>query len=274
MPMQEPSIAIIKVGTGVLANGDGVGLDSFALDHLVDQLAEVMNSHFIRPVIVSSGAVAAGRGVLKRHRITLGKDWPKPGDETPRQQRLLAGIGQPDLIAGWKDSLTNYHWGCAQYLLTSRDFGLLGYRRDIKSTLIDYLVGGVVPIINENDLLSPEELEGGSQGFSDNDQLAFLIARLVKAESLVFLSSDVDGYYDGDPGDGGKLVKTLTGNEQCTASVSRYGRGGPANKLRYMHMAMDLGINTYWANSRKSNVITDILLDDQNPGTFGPGRQR
>ncbi|TNV92171.1 glutamate 5-kinase [Xylella fastidiosa] len=237
--------AVLKVGSSLLA-ADGGGLSPrFALD-----LAHFVSTNITagrQLVIVSSGAVAAGRALIP----------PLPesgGALAPRQ--ALAALGQAQLIALWQRFFDR---PVAQVLLTHDDLRNRRRYLNARATLRELLHLGTLPVVNENDTVSVDELKLG-----DNDNLAAIVAALIDAQAL-FIATDIDGLYTTDPrhhSDAQPLheVRTLTPEHLAMAgdSSSTVGTGGMRTKLEAALKAGAAGIDTYLFNGRSSDVVRGL----------------
>ena len=252
-------IVVVKVGTNSLVGADG-RLDEPFLGALAAQLAVVARSG-LRPVLVTSGAVASGVGVLGL------KERP-PG--LPERQ-ALAAIGQVGLARRWETALAAHRLVAAQLLLTYDDFTVRERYLNLSATFRALFDFGAVPVINENDPVAVEELTVG-----DNDRLSALVATMLGAERLVLLT-DIDGVYDADPRDN-SAAKRLTEIPIVTArhlaaagGAGAKGRGGMRSKLEAARLAGGAGVTTHIALAREPRVIERVLADDAI-GTRIPGR--
>ena len=170
---------VVKIGTKVLADMDGTyGLRRSVMKGLADQISTAVNAG-VEVVIVSSGAIGSGMGLLKR------KERPK----TLTQLQACAAVGQSHLMKAYDDCFRRHRILTAQVLLTQDDLSENKRRLNAKGTLLALLKERVVPIVNENDTVATEEIR-----FGDNDQLSSLIARLISADMLILLSN-IDGLY-------------------------------------------------------------------------------
>ena len=175
MTAQRPQRVIAKFGTNLLTGG-GDRLDTLVLEDLVRQVAE-LRAGSAEVAIVTSGAVAAGRA-----RVGARSDQTSIG-----QRQALAAIGQAHLVERYDQLLQRHDLTAAQALITRADVAeRLGYL-NVRNTLLRLLRFGVVPIINENDVVADEELRGGS--FGENDALSALVANLIDADLLILLRS-------------------------------------------------------------------------------------
>ena len=246
---------VVKVGTHAIAKRTGRP-DYPALRRLVSQLCALRTSGN-EIVFVSSGAVAAGVESLGL------KARPKDVNDV----QMCAAVGQARFIAEYEKLFESHGVKIGQVLLTHHDFDDRRRAQNVKKSLDHLVKAGIIPVINENDVVADEELKG--QTFGDNDWLSFLIAKLVKADTLVLLTT-VDGLLDAN----GKRILEIA-NVRRAMRLVRVGekgslsKGGMDSKLRAVKAAVASGIDTYIANGRKS--VLAPLLAGRSVGTFFPG---
>ena len=246
---------VVKVGTHAIAKRTGRP-DYPALRRLVSQLCALRKSGN-EIVFVSSGAVAAGVESLGL------KARPKDVNDV----QMCAAVGQARFIAEYEKLFESHGVKIGQVLLTHHDFDDRRRAQNVRKSLDHLVKAGIVPVINENDVVADEELKG--QTFGDNDWLSFLIAKLVKADTLVLLTT-VDGLLDAN----GKRIPEIA-NVRRAMRLVRVGekgslsKGGMDSKLRAVKAAVASGIDTYIANGRKS--VLAPLLAGRSVGTFFPG---
>jgi glutamate 5-kinase len=233
---------VIKIGSNVLTRPDGLP-DQGRMQHLVEQMAVFMRQG-IEVILVSSGAVAAGRSLLSIDE--------KINAVAARQ--LLASVGQVRLINIYAQLFGEHDLLCSQVLVTREDFRDRLHYLNMKNCLEILLQKKVIPVVNENDVVAVTELM-----FTDNDELAGLIASMLAAEALVILSN-VDGIYDGDPGlPGSRVIEELDADkdlsEFVTIGKSSFGRGGMLTKAAMAQKISRLGIQVHIANGKKENVL-------------------
>ncbi|GAB3298774.1 glutamate 5-kinase [Parasphingorhabdus pacifica] len=221
---------VVKIGSSSLTTRNG--LDQGQLEHLVDTVVRRFRAG-TQVVLVSSGAIAAGIAPLR-----LGR---RPRDLATKQ--AAASVGQQTLAAAYAASFARYDLTVGQVLLTADDVVRRAHYRNAQRTLNRLLALGVVPVVNENDTVATHEIR-----FGDNDRLAALVAHLVGADAL-FLLSDVDALYDGDPRLGGAQVvrevngvADMAGVNAGTTGASGVGTGGMASKVEAARVACSSGI--------------------------------
>ncbi|OAV44286.1 glutamate 5-kinase [Lewinella sp. 4G2] len=245
---------VIKVGTNVLTRPDG-RLDVTNISHLVDQIAALKRAG-VSLVLVSSGAVGAGRELL-----TVGEEF---GDVARRQ--VLSAIGQVRLMELYRQLFAGHQLLCAQVLATKGDFRDELHADNMLNCFRALLHDQIVPVVNENDVVSVTELM-----FTDNDELAGLAARMLEVDALIILSS-VDGLYDGPPdASESRLIREVAAADESVHSFvqeakTSFGRGGMATKLRIAGETAREGIPVLLGNGRAPNIL-EALLTKEWPGT-------
>ena len=233
---------VVKVGTSTLAYPTG-RLNIQRMERLCKTLSDLKNAgHEI--ILVSSGAIAMGFGKLNLSE--------RPKDMPGKQ--ASAAVGQCELMYVYDKLFTEYNHIVGQLLITAPDIADGGSRMDRLLEL------GALPVINENDTVSTEEIAVG-----DNDTLSAIVAATVSADLLVLLS-DIDGLYDGDPrkNPDAKLIPTVeTVDERIIAlgggSGSSLGTGGMATKLLAAQIAVGAGCEMVIANGEKPELLYDIV---------------
>jgi glutamate 5-kinase len=248
--MNRFSTIVLKFGTNVLTREDGL-LDMTNISHLVDQIVALKQAG-IAVVVVSSGAVGAGRSVV---------DIPDGLSKVVRRQ-VLSAVGQVRLMEVYRSLLQNQGLHCAQVLACKEDFRDRTHYINMRNCLTGLMRDTIVPIVNENDVISISELM-----FTDNDELAGLVASMINADALLLLSS-VDGLLDGSPDDpASKVIPAVSASDRKSLayilpSKSSFGRGGMQTKFRIAQKAAKVGIHTFIANGRRTNIMLDILNDN------------
>jgi glutamate 5-kinase len=243
---------VVKVGTRVLTRPDGT-LNEERIAALAEELHDVISTGR-KVALVSSGAVGAGMGLLKLTE--------RPKDLAHLQ--AVAAVGQSYLVQTYDRSLRSFGRHAAQILLTADDLDDRTRYLNVRNTILTLLEFGAVPIINENDTVSVEELQ---TTFGDNDRLAAMVTNLIRAPLLVLLS-DVDGLFDGDPrAPGARLVSTVTELDESVFALVRdkktgLSKGGMASKLNAARMATISGENVIIANGREPGALRGIVAGE------------
>jgi glutamate 5-kinase len=255
-------LIVVKVGSRVLTGADGL-LDAGRIDALGRQIDAVGRSGR-QVVLVSSGAVAAGMG-----RLGLAR---RPTELAHLQ--AVAAVGQSCLIEAWERSLRVHGKHVAQVLLVAEDLSDRARHLNIRNTLRTILEYGAVPVINENDTVSTEELR---TSFGDNDQLAARVASLLGANLLVLLS-DVAGLFDRHPEEpGATVVSRVDRIDGTTEALVRdrpggLSKGGMASKLAAADIVTEVGGHCVIAAGREEGVFERICRGEPI-GTLFVGRE-
>ncbi len=254
---------VIKIGSNILAH-DVEGLDIKRIASISREISDVQDKGY-DVVVVSSGAIAAG---MRKLGLTT-----KPKDIKHKQ--AAAAVGQSSLMWAYERSFAKCGKKVAQVLLTRDDFADRKRYINSKNTLLTLLSYRILPIINENDTVSTEEIK-----FGDNDHLASLVASLVEAERLIILS-DVDGLYDTDPKADARAalidcVDAITPEieERAGGSGSVVGTGGMYSKVLAAKRAVTHGITVNIISGKKEGTLTD-LMEGKRVGTlFRPKEEK
>ena len=239
---------VVKVGTSTLAHPTG-HLNIRHMESLCKVLADIKNAgHAV--ILVSSGAIGMGMGKLslrERPQTLVGK-------------QAAAAVGQCELMYTYDKLFSEYNHVIAQILLTGADVRDPERRENFTGTMEHLLEMGVLPVINENDTVSTEEL-----GIGDNDTLGAIVATSIHADLLVLLS-DIDGLFTDDPRvvQDAKLIPEIHEiTEEILAHAggkgSAIGTGGMATKLSAAKMVMDAGGDMIIANGKDPAILYDVL---------------
>ncbi len=252
---------LIKIGSNVLTLSSGLP-DEKRIANLVAQIS-LLKTDGYEIILVSSGAVAAGRGML---------DTSLPKLDKISQKQVLASIGQIELMNLYLAQFQQHQLRCSQVLVTKESFRTRKHYLNIKNCLEALLASNVTPIINENDVVSVTELM-----FTDNDELSGLVASMMNAESL-FLLTNVDGIFTAHPKEqGAKLIRTFEEDaidlEDAVSDVkSEFGRGGMLSKANTAQEIANLGIDVFIGNGTKDGILKDLIA--QKTGTFFQAKNR
>lgn len=241
---------VVKIGSALLTN-DGQGLDEGMIATWVAQLV-ALREQCIQPVVVSSGAVAAGMARL---------GWDQRPSELHELQ-AAAAVGQSGLVQCWEQQFAGHDALSAQILLTHDDLSNRKRYLNARSTLKSLIALGVVPVINENDTVVNDEIR-----FGDNDTLGALVANLVEADVLILLT-DQEGLFTADPRNNpdAQLIAEAEANDGSLDAIAggggKLGRGGMATKLRASRLAARSGALTLIASGRQPDIITRLVAGE------------
>jgi len=211
----------------------------------------------LEAILVSSGAVAAGRGEYK-----LSKKTPEIS-----AKQVWSAIGQVKLMANYFKYFGKYEIQAAQVLTTKENFSDRRHYLNMKNCISAMLENKVIPVVNENDTIAVTELM-----FTDNDELSGLIASLMDCQAL-FILSNVDGVLSGHPEDEGvELIPEIDADDKSISKYispvkSGFGRGGMLTKCSIAQKIAMQGIDVYIANGTRDNILMDMLLDKKVPYT-------
>ena len=250
---------VIKIGSSSLTSKAG-GLDRTGMKKFVDEASSLVRRG-IEVILVTSGAIAAGLESLKIKK--------KPEDITMLQ--AAASVGQVELMSIYSDLFLKNNLKTGQILLTHEDTTRRKQYLNIKNTIKNLIGLNIIPVINENDSVAVDEIK-----FGDNDQLAALVAILAEADTLIILT-DIDGVYDKDPRiySGARLISFIDKiNEEIERAAggigSTYGIGGMESKIKAARICSFSGIKTIIANSRKKNILNEIIAGNDIGTFFAP----
>ncbi len=237
----------IKIGSNVLT-ADDRQLDMSRIKHLADQIA-TMHKYGKKIVLVSSGAVAAGRSMVSLSKRT----------DTVTERQVLSSIGQVKLMGIYSKLFEELGIPVAQVLVTKQDFRTREHYLNMKNCITGLWNSGILPIVNENDAISVTALM-----FTDNDELAGLMASMMSCDSLYILSN-VDGIFNGNPASAeSKVIRKIVNDASSemfsfiSSSKSGFGRGGMQTKCRIAQKTAASGVSVHIANGRKENILLDI----------------
>lgn len=238
---------VIKLGTNVISNQDRT-LNKEFIKSVVSQISAVLKDHKV--LLVTSGAVGAGRSIVDELRY----------DETTNKQ-IFAAVGQVELMHIYATLFKEHGQIIAQVLATKADFSNRDHYLNMKNCLESLMKEKVVPIVNENDVVAIEELM-----FTDNDELAALIAQILSADMLIIVTN-VDGVYDAK----GEVVNQFEHNEEMPRYInsedkSSFGRGGMYSKFKTAQSAAASGTDVFIVGAKHQNFI-HRLIEGEKLGT-------
>jgi len=237
---------VVKVGSSLLANSDRLTPRFGFIQRLMEDIARLRDDGY-EVILCSSGAVALGLSILGERPETAGLT----------DKQAAAACGMPLLLNVYKQIAHEYGFEIAQILLTLGDFE--DHRRflNTKNTVHRLLKAQVVPIVNENDTITTEEIRVG-----DNDRLAAKIAQMVEAGQFIILTG-VDGLYDRNPDEADarliEEVHDVSEYIEATSGTSTLGTGGMLTKLQAANMAQNAGCTTYIANGEAEYPLSSVL---------------
>lgn len=248
---------VVKIGSSTITHEATSKLNLIKMEKLVRVLADLHNQGK-EVVVVSSGAIAVGRQAVGMKR--------RPANVEEKQ--ACAAVGQAKLMMVYQKLFGEYSQLTAQVLMTK--FTMINEisRKNAQNTFRELLNMGVIPIVNENDTVSTDEVK-----FGDNDTLSAIVAALIGADLLI-LMSDIDGLYTDDPHKNPdakfiEYVERITPELQCMGkgSASEVGTGGMATKIAAAKIANDSGADMVIANGDDIQTITRII-EGENIGTL------
>lgn len=260
--LQDKQRVVIKIGTSTITHTDTGHLNLVKLEKFVRILTDIHNQNK-ELIIVSSGAIGAGRKALG----IQGKPSTLP------MKQACAAVGQARLMMIYQKLFAEYNQTIAQILVTKNVVTNGISRINAVNTIQELLTMGVIPIVNENDVVSTDQILDGN--FGDNDTLSALVAKMIGADLLILLS-DIDGLYTDDPRSNPdakfiSLVPEISqkylnmGKETSGSSV---GTGGMSAKLAAARIATDSGADMVIANGDQVDVIMDIMSGKEKGTLF------
>ena len=237
---------VIKVGSNVLTRQDGKR-DVTRMSALVDQIAW-LRKQGMEVILVSSGAMASGRGELKvDHSL-----------DSVEQRQLFSAVGQVKLVGLYYDLFREFNIHVCQVLTMKENFQPGEQFRNQRACMTVMLENDVLPIVNENDTVSVTELM-----FTDNDELSGLIAQMMEADTLILLSN-IDGIFDRHPDDpAAQLIKEVAPGRDLSEYIqpekSAFGRGGMHSKYTTASKVSQAGIRVIIANGERENILPNLI---------------
>jgi len=250
MSIERP-ITIIKIGTNIL-NTEYEGVNLNRIRHLVIQMVKIHKSKTTSLILVTSGAIACGAQAMGITPVTVD------------QKQAAAAVGQIILMRDYAQFFNRRGVGIGQLLLTKECITNPVQKRNVKNTLYNLLKNEIIPIINENDSVATDEI---GEKFGDNDELSAHVARLIKANRLIYLT-DIDGLYTANPklDPNAQFIHRLDKIDTETLALVQdekngRSRGGMTSKLTYAKLASESGVEVVLANGTKVNIIKDVMAN-------------
>ena len=237
---------VVKVGSNVLTRKDGK-LDVTRMSALVDQIAW-LRQHDHEVILVSSGAMASGRGDIKVDHLL----------DSVEQRQLFSAVGQVKLVGLYYDLFREFDIHIGQVLTMKENFEPGEQYQNQQACMKVMLENDVLPIVNENDTVSVTELM-----FTDNDELSGLIAQMMNAETLILLSN-IDGIFTTHPDDpAAQLIREVAPGRDLSEYIqpekSAFGRGGMHSKYTTATKVSQAGIRVIIANGERDNILVDLV---------------
>ena len=255
--LQNARKIVIKIGSNTLAKSDGTTNLDFMMS-FARQCADLIKQGK-QIILVSSGAQVAGVSTLK--------EWARKKDVHYRQ--ALCSIGQVELMHQWRKAFQAQELHIGQLLLTKDDFENEHRSLNIRNTLFTLIDEGVVPIINENDSVSYDEIKIG-----DNDNLSALTAILWSADLLI-LFGDENGIFTDNPktNKNAQFIETVSSIQELREKIkiggtSSFGTGGVETKIQAAEKVTRYGIELLLANGKKENALAGLLQEDASGTLF------
>ena len=277
---------VVKAGTALITGGSDE-LDIATMSDLVGQIAQLQRAQprGCQMLLVSSGAVAAGRHAIGRpngHGSLSSGSYGAPATLRRRaagaMRQLLAAVGQGRVMSEYERLFGKHGVHVAQALLTGRDINDREGYLNIRNTLLGLIELGIVPIINENDVVAVDELSG--EMFGDNDMLSAMVANIVDADLLIMLGR-VDGLFTADPNLDRTarpipVVTTFTDEIEALGgpSADGRGRGGMATKLEAAKLATASGVDAVVASGKQPDVVRRLVRGESLGTSFPTGATR
>ena len=251
---------VVKIGTSTITHVDTGHLNLIKMEKLARVLTDIRNQNK-EIVLVSSGAIGAGRKALGI------KEKPK----SLSKKQACAAVGKARLMMIYQKLFAEYNQTIAQILITKRTMINEISRKNAENTFLELLNMGVIPIVNENDTVSTDQIQ--DENFGDNDQLSAVVAALIEADLLILLS-DIDGLYTDDPrnNEEAEFISCVEKIDDklfamAKGADTKFGTGGMATKIAAAEIANSVGVDMVIANGDDLVNITRIL-DGKKVGTL------
>lgn len=229
------------------------------MQHLVNQIVHLRNQGK-EIILVSSGAVAFGRAT----------GWAAAGRDEIANRQVWAAIGQINMVQTYQNFFNKNNMACAQLLVTRDDFRSRRHYLNMRQCFSHLLEKNIIPVVNENDAVSVNELM-----FTDNDELAGLVAAMAEADALIMLTS-VAGVYTGDPAnEESRLLEVIEPGKFDVTSIqyqekSTFGRGGMWTKVNLAQRTANMGISVHIADGTKEDILIRLMKGKEKHTYFVP----
>ena len=259
--MSQANTVVVKIGSTLVANSERLTPRFGFIQRLLEDVAK-LRERGTNVILCSSGAVALGLKIVGERPETAGVS----------DKQAAAACGMPLLTNAYKQIGHEFDFEIAQVLLTLGDFE--DHRRflNTRNTVHRLLEAGVMPIINENDSITTEEIRVG-----DNDRLAAKVAQMVDAKNFIILT-EVDGLYDRHPDEeGAEFISEVTDVApfmEATKGKSTLGTGGMTTKLMAANIAQEAGVTTYIAHGEAERPLSSVIDGERTCTHFPPHEAR
>ena len=253
--MPQSNTVVVKIGSTLVANTERLTPRFGFIQRMLEDVAK-LRERGTNVILCSSGAVVLGLKIVGERPETAGVS----------DKQAAAACGMPILTNAYKQIGHEFDFEIAQVLLTLGDFE--DHRRflNTRNTVFRLLEAGVMPIINENDSITTEEIRVG-----DNDRLAAEVAQMVDAKNFIILT-EVDGLYDRHPDEeGAEFISEVTDVApfmEATKGKSTLGTGGMTTKLMAANIAQEAGVTTYIAHGEHDNPLSSVLDGERRATKF------
>jgi len=255
---------VVKIGTNIICKSDGT-VDRDYIEDVASQIVQ-LDKRKIQTIIVTSGAIGTGSAELRLD----GRQ------KSIAEKQACAAVGQPAVMLAYHDAFKKYGKCVGQVLLTYGAFSDRKRYLDLRRTIDELFSLGAVPIVNENDVISTDEIE---ESFGDNDKLSALVASKIDADLLLMLT-DVDGLYDRNP-QFDKDARLISQIDEITKDIERMAGtrknersvGGMKTKIAAAKIAMQSGCSMIIANGRAKNAILRAVNGDEIGTLFTPKKR-
>lgn len=254
---------VVKVGTNLLSSADGI--DEKRIDSLCSQIADLRDMGY-QVLLVTSGAIGLGAKEIKHKNRVV---------HIPMRQ-ACAAIGQPILMEHYRRAFSQHKIVCSQVLLTRNDLNNRKTYNNLRSSVSTLLALGIVPIFNENDVISTAEI---GSAFGDNDRMSAMVASKIDADLLILLT-DIDGLYTGNPKSdkNAVLIKDIVKIDSTIMAYAKgagstFSTGGMKTKLLAASIASMAYCGTVIASGYEKDILVRILKGEEIGSYVHPGRK-
>jgi len=258
---RDKKILVVKIGTGELLGEDGK-LDQKKFDCAARQIVRLQEKG-ISTAIVTSGAIRAGKEIMARVSNHAGE----------LDDKSYAGIGTIKILAMWSEAFGKHKKAIAQFWVTYANWKKTKERENIRAGILECCANGVIPVMNENDVIASEEIEKFRKGIGENDHLAEMQAKLIEADFILFLT-EIGGIFEKDPrhDQDARMYKTINAASirrtmANSNTKSQSGTGGIKAKLKAALACYKFGIKRVGIAGLTDNSIINFVQENKPVGT-------